>query len=404
MHIILFTLITALFLEQLGQNFLYQKFNFIIDIFGYFQGSFLYICGSLAIIISIFILYKSIKNKTFKPAKWDLCFMLLLGWGLISTLLAEDKELAIIGSHRMDGYFSYLIYAAIYIGVRTLKSEKIRLNIIRYFSLISTFLCYDLIVNDKITSIFFNQNHFGYLLTLSTMLLSGLFIYEKKIYIKVMYTVMFIINIVTLINVDTFGSYLGVLFGMLFTLILVLITKKEKFLVVSTVIALVFFVLVSIAVDSQTKILSQNFNIFGSDVKKISTNAEDVDQAGSYRIALWKRSLEYIKEKPIFGYGPEGVYYDWLSYEDVPNDRPHNEYLQAALFMGIPAAIFYLAGLILLFVYCIKNRKQLPSYAIISGTAVFAYCISAFFGNTMYYTTPYFFMILGMLSYIPNKK
>ena len=177
MHIILFTLITALFLEQLGQNFLYQKFSFIIDFIGYFQGAFFYLCGSLAIIISAFILYRSIKNKTFKPAKWDFCFMLLLGWGLISTLLATDKELAIIGSHRMDGYFSYLIYAAIYIGVRTLKNEKVRLNIIRYFTLISTFLCYDLIVNGKITSIFLNRNHFGYLLTLSTMLLSGLFIY-----------------------------------------------------------------------------------------------------------------------------------------------------------------------------------------------------------------------------------
>ena len=106
----------------------------------------------------------------------------------------------------------------------------------------------------------------------------------------------------------------------------------------------------------------------------------------------------------MFGYGPEGTYYTWIFEDDMGYDRPHNEYIQTALFMGIPAAILYLTGLFMLFIYCIKNRKQLPSYAIISGTAVFAYCISAFFGNSMYYTTPYFFMMLGMLSPILQKE
>ena len=62
------------------------------------------------------------------------------------------KELVIIGSHRLDGYFSYLIYAAIYVIVRSIRNEKIRMYIIRYFTIISTFLCYDLIVNNKITT------------------------------------------------------------------------------------------------------------------------------------------------------------------------------------------------------------------------------------------------------------
>ena len=113
MHIILFFLIASLILEQLGQNFLYREFDFIVDILGHFQGSFFYLFGSLALLLSALLIYKSVKKKEFKPHKWDICFMLLLAWGLISVILADDKELAIIGSHRLDGYFSYLIYAII---------------------------------------------------------------------------------------------------------------------------------------------------------------------------------------------------------------------------------------------------------------------------------------------------
>ena len=404
MHIILFILIAALLIEQLGQNFLYQKFDILIDIIGNLHGTIYYIAGILAIIFAILILYKSIKNKEFKPQKWDICFILLLIWALFSVIFAEDKEWAIIGSHRMDGYFSYLIYASVYIGVRTLKSDKVRLWLIRFFAVVATSLCMDFVFGGSITSIFFNQNHFGYLLTLSSMLLCGLFIYESKLYFKILYILMFCLNVYTLINVDTFGSYLAVLFGIIFTIILMLISKKEKNYIIGTLIAFIFFALISIYVDSQTHILRNNFNVFGSDIEKLATGAPDSDSAGSFRIKLWKHAFSYIKEKPLFGYGPEGTYTSWFFEDEVGYDRPHNEYIQCALFMGIPGTVFYITGLIFLFVYCIKNRKQLPSYAIISGITVFAYCISAFFGNSMFYTTPYFFMMLGMLSKpIPKK-
>lgn len=404
MHIILFILIAALFIEQLGINILYKEFDFLVDMVGNLLGTIYYIAGICAIALALLILYKSIKNKEFKPMKWDICFILLLIWGLFSVILAEDKQLAIMGSHRIDGYFSYLIYASVYIGARTLKSDKIRLWLIRFLAIVATSLCMDFVFSGSITSIFFNQNHFAYLLTLSSMLLCGLFMYERKIPVKLVYIIMFCVNVYTLINVDTFGSYLAVLFGMLFAMILVLISKKEKSVIISTIIALVFFVVISIGVDCKTHILRNNFSVLGSDVEKIATNAPDSDEAGSLRIMLWKHSFKYIKESPLFGYGPEGTYYSFFE-DGMGYDRPHNEYIQCALFMGIPAAIFYISALIFLFINAMKNRKILPSYAIISGIAVFAYCISAFFGNSMFYTTPYFFMMLGMLSKpLPAKK
>lgn len=396
MNILLFIFIAIMFLVQIFNNCLSTKMSHLTDIIGDVHGTLYYIAGICAIAFAIIILYKSIKNKEIKLEKWDICFLLLLGWGFLSVLFAEDKTLAIFGTHRIDGYFSYLVYASLYIGTRTLKSEKIKLWLIRFFTIVITFLCFDCIVLKDNTSIFYNRNHFAYLLTISSMLLCGLLIYEKKLYFKLIYCALFCCNVYTLILADTFGSYLAVMFGVLFVLLLTHIAQKNLFK--SALLALLLFICVSIFADYNTGILRNNFNLFGLDIEKVTTNADDVDSAGSFRIGLWKYSISCIAKRPVFGYGPEGTYYSFYSVNDCYFDRPHNEYIQYALFMGIPALIFYLTGLFSLFIFTMKNLKRIPSYAFLSGIAVLAYCISAFFGNTMYYTSPYFFMFLGMLS------
>lgn len=397
MHILLFLMIAALFLEQLGKLFLYEKFDFVINIFGNFIGSFFYLSGILAICLSIIILYKKIKAKEIKLQNWDIMFALVMLWGLISVILSEDKHLTIMGTfYRMDGYLAYLIYTAMYIGCRTLKSDKMRLWIIRAFSFVMTSLCFEYLFTENNLSIFNNRNHFAYVLTLSCMLLAGLFIFETKFIFRILYLTMYSLNIYTMIYADTFGSYLGIMFALIFTVIFIVSTKKK--LLVPALITLIFFIVISAYVDSKTGIVTTNFKFFSFDINKVATGSPNADAAGSGRIKLWKQSFEYMKDKPLFGYGPEGTFYKFIEEDKLLNDRPHNEYIQHALFMGIPAAIFYITGLILILVYAIKNRKRLPDYTFISGITVFAYCISAFFGNTMYYTSPYFFMMLGMVS------
>ncbi len=402
MHIILFILIAALLIEQLGIHFLYKEFDFLIDIVGNLLGTLYYITGILAIITAVLIIYKCLKTKNFKLKAWDICFITMLAYGVFSVIFAEDKQLAIMGSHRIDGYFSYLIYASFYIGTRTLKSDRIKLWLMRALSIACTCLCMDYLFFDSKTSIFFNQNHFGYLLTMCTMLSCGLFLYEKKFWLKAVYFVLIIIQTYTLIPIDTFGSYLAVLFGIVFMIVLVFKTNKQ--MLYSALLVFFMFLGISIAVDSQTHILRRNFSFLSEDFEKLWSDDEAKLDAGSGRIRLWKYTLIYIKERPLFGYGPEGVY-DLFYEEGLENDRPHNEYLQHALFMGIPAAILYLAGLFLLFFYALKHIKEYEPHSVIAGLAVFAYCISAFFGNTMFYTTPFFFMMLGILSKpLPAKK
>ena len=120
-------------------------------------------------------------------------------------------------------------------------------------------------------------------------------------------------------------------------------------------------------------------------------------------IAGWQEGIPGMKVggrrqltiPPEAAYGPEG---SGVIFLGIGLDRPHNEYIQYALYLGIPGAALYLTALISLLVRCLGSLKRLPLEGLILGGMVFAYCISAFVGNSMYNTTIYFFCFLGMLA------
>ena len=104
----------------------------------------------------------------------------------------------------------------------------------------------------------------------------------------------------------------------------------------------------------------------------------------------------FIKEKPLFGYGIENLSEKYKSV-GIYEDRPHSSLLQIALFLGIPALILIIYLISNLFINNIKNIKK-ESLINIGILVIFiAYTISSLFGNSMYYTTPYYMIILGFL-------
>ena len=69
---------------------------------------------------------------------------------------------------------------------------------------------------------------------------------------------------------------------------------------------------------------------------------------------------------------------------------------------GIPAAILYISALAVHFVKSIRFRKSSSMLMIGLLCCIIAYLGSSIFGNTMYYTTPFFIMVLGLC--IPVRK
>ena len=361
----------------------------------------------------IIYLWQSLINRP-----WNLALLAMLIWSLIASLLADDLVLAFYGtSYRNDGFFTYCIYAAIYCCAQINSCENRREKVLQYFILASFPLCLvtilqyfnfsteifgiyyqePLLFNMKYAAVFYNTNHYGYYLTMIVAVSAGLYLKSGKTLLQSFYLLAFILNTWCLVINNTFGCYLAVFFICIFAPAL-LYRESKKCNKTKSLIPLLLFLLLTI---SSSQIVTNNFQALSSDVKNIATENSAAKNAGSKRWELWTNGLDMLKAKPIFGYGPENLKKEYLA-RDIDQDRPHNEYLQHALFLGIPALILYLAALYLLLTKWFLNLQNLEISTFVSGLAVIAYLCSAFFGNTMFYTTVYLFLLLGYISQVKN--
>jgi O-antigen ligase len=389
-----------------------------------FYTMFYYLVGAFAEIFSVFyigsLFYREEKfsiKKVLKNNIWDLALLAMLIWSVISTFLADDLDIAMHGTwYRRDGLYTYLVYAGMYVSAKAISSDTLKMWVYRIISIVATGLSFMTLFqcSDKLMKLlgahaealdiytlyaatYYNTNHYAYFLTLAILAMAGLVIVEKKLINKIIFACMYVFNIWALIINDTFGSYLGVMIGIIFLGILFIIKSKKN--IYSVLVVIILFAGMSLCMNIHSNSLQSNLN----EAYENNSNGLLDDSNGNGRIGLWKQAVKFIKEKPVFGYGPDGL---WEAYFEAGflNDRPHNEYLQHMVFLGIPGGSFYLIALVSIFVYCIRRIKKLDKCILVSGGIVCAYCISAFFGNTMYYTTPYFFIFLGMLSTCHSVK
>jgi len=135
-----------------------------------------------------------------------------------------------------------------------------------------------------------------------------------------------------------------------------------------------------------------------SDIGNLIEGNEAAANAGSGRWVLWQTAWNLMLEKPLFGCGPEQMVVYMEERVSIPYAWPHNEYLQHAAALGIPAGLMYLATLISMAFTQIKRVKILRDTTLMAGCMVVGYAISAFFGGTTYVTAPYMFLALGLTS------
>ncbi|MHC1718752.1 MAG: O-antigen ligase family protein [Acidaminococcaceae bacterium] len=353
-------------------------------------------------------------KKSLIKRPWNLALLAMLVWSLLASLVADDLILAFYGTfYRNDGFFTYCIYAAIYCCAQINKNENLREKVLQYFILSSLPLCLvtilqyfnfsteafgiyyreRLLSNMKYAAIFYNTNHYGYYLTMIIAVSTGLYFKSKRILEHAVYIFVFTLNTWCLIINNTFGCYLSIILiclaGPLF-----LNKTAEKFSKTKCLIPLMVIILLTI---SSSQIVANNFLSLSSDIKNIAAENSAAKNAGSKRWELWTNGLDMLKDRPIFGYGPENLGKEYLA-RGIDQDRPHNEYLQHALFLGIPALILYLTALFTILLNWLKNLAYLTVSAFVSGLVIIAYLCSAFFGNTMFYTTIFFFLLLGYIS------
>ena len=361
--------------------------------------------------LTILLLFFRVKNR--QPPFYSSCnayifFLTLCVYCLISTTITGWSNYALVGDlYRNESVFTQLSYFIVFFfvssQVKSLYFRRILIDAIIAVSVLIipySFWLWGHIVNSislstswdpGLIGVFFNINHYGYYLVISTLLSSGMIISENGGK-RWLYIFAFIANTVTLSFNNTFGAWLAISLALLVQILLY--RFKDQSRIKWAVISFLLFIFTTAITGFWTKNVFHSIIRLIQDILLITSNSPNAGKAGSSRWEIWAGTISMIKQKPLFGWGMEGIMrFDKVKF--VGNDRPHNEYLQYAVFYGIPVAILYIAGCVSVMVNGIgSKRKDMLHYAI--WIASVGYMISAFFGNTMFYTTPYFFICLGL--------
>lgn len=375
------------------------------------------LCCTIGVLAIVLYVAKNIREngkptfKSFVKANVPLVFFaVLILLMIISTCVNGFDDKALLGDiYIHESIFNFISYFALYFPLASIVSNKRLRETLLYSFIVSSlpvgifgFIDYVFVplkafdLGAGLSGVFHNSNHYGYYLAMVMTVSAALFVKEKRIPFKILCAASFIINNIVMIENNSFGSYIACFAALVF--ICVIVSLNEKRFNKLTLVMPALFIATTLAMGFITDSVIMNFIILKGDLFNIANGSENAGSAGTNRWGLWMFALDIIKENPIFGYGIEGQKRraEELNIAAQCGTSTHNEFLQYAVFFGIPAALTYISGVFSVFLNGLKNRLQLDNYAVAAFAGAFAYLVSSAVGVSIYYTTPYLFILLGL--------
>ncbi|WP_107947488.1 O-antigen ligase family protein [Lysinibacillus parviboronicapiens] len=389
---------------------------------------------------------------------------------VLSTILSPNISIAIHGTYNQsEGAISWLCYLSIFFIAMNIEYPKKALNYILYslypFVLINLFIIsmnfygHDLLQNSavsKFVKLFLpegaditegsilvgtlNQwNYMSGMFAIMTVMYLTAAVLERTIGRAIGHLVVAIMSIAVMFMSISTSGFLTVCVMMMVVLFVAFRSEKKVqsftmiavFLVVS---APVFHVLAS--KDARVWTESIGFVVKSNPYLKeepapVTSMKKDIEfewmtkayaaekfelpvlperayAAGSGRAYIWEKSIELVKERPLFGYGLDTFMYNFpqysidarsgLYYENIITDKPHNMYvgwLYGTGIMGFLSVIVLIAlSLINPLKITIKNNS---SIVWILGIAWGSYLIQGIFNDSLPGTSESMWAIAGIL-------
>ena len=366
----------------------------------------LYTCyfGGIYSLYNLKRYYKKDKFTTYQKIILILILLFFISC-IISSIFGTSFTQSLLGTdYRREGLFTYIAYFLITINCMFLKNDDKK----KYFNLLiivgcilsifSLFKIKGFISPYQISynGIFYQFNHFSYFLILSLVSNTCLFINENNKKLKIMYYISYLILLIQLILNNTFGSYIAIMITTIFIIIYYLKIKKYK---LSTFIILVTFTLCSIFINSNNQsIVLKNFTDNTKEVINTDFNDEkQVSKLGTTRGKLWIEAIKMIKKRPLIGYGIENLEMEYHNIGMTYADKPHNIVLALSGYVGIPGMLFFITTILLILYEVLKQITKLNIYDVIAYFSVICFLGSSIVANSMYYTTPYAFICIGII-------
>lgn len=325
---------------------------------------------------------------------------------LISTAINGLDEKAVHGvSFRNIGVFHILAFYLIYLYLTAnICGRKAKDFVLLSYIAVSDCIAASALIDryiynlpafagkKEISAIFFNGNHYGYFLTMAILISAGMFLYYSDRRIQLFGGLSMLLNAFILLLNHSMGCIIAVITVLLLLLIVSLF--KNRVLLKRLFLVLAVFIVLGFAGLIFYRGLSQELSTLLGDLQAIIAGSADAGSAGHNRWMLWSVTAEYISQRPLFGYGCEGI--SDLLMDATGRANPHNELLSWAAFFGIPAAIFYLFSILSASAFWIKNKVWNDAPASCAALGACGYFISSLFGVPMFYTLPFFFVFLGL--------
>ena len=322
---------------------------------------------------------------------------------LLSTFVNGFNMMTIDGvPYRYIGIFNMLAFMLIYMGVtRSIKRESFKKYILTGYLAVADLIGLAALLDKasggiaafhekkEISAIFFNGNHYGYFLLMAILIGLAYYLFDSR-KAAIFGAASAALNLIILAINHSLGSILALIIVLICTGLLILI-KDRAYLKKLGILAAVLLI-ASAAAFIISPALRAEFSGLAKDLGAILSNTAE-GSAGHRRLQMWTLTKGYIAEKPLLGYGCEGIAF--MLYEAMKVSDPHCEALAYAAYYGIPAALLYVAGVIGVIVTSIRRIDSNGVQQKAACMAAAGYFISSFVGVGMFYTLPFFFIFLG---------
>ena len=219
------------------------------------------------------------------------------------------------------------------------------------------------------------------------------------------------------------GVGVSIIFGIIY-----IIKNHDKEIIKRTICIIVGFLVIFVFVlipppfvsnlignNQNQNSISGRFLLMSQDLSNVfgDSTEEEFEMSGAGRMGIWLLTLETIAQYPLLGTGPDTLLDGQISIivRDPVNvdlnmrqlaDKAHNEYLQIAATIGIPALIIYLA-FVCQIVFKDKNIfKNNATFILL--VPIISYLVQAFFNISTIGVAPIFWLLLGLIQNEEFKK
>ena len=294
--------------------------------------------GFIGILLGILHFVKSVRksrkdniniNKFFSNRTLITSLFLMLVWSIIaffvnayelSTLTDGLTETLLGKVYKRDGIVSYLAIAGIFSCAYMIRDKVYIIWILRTSALMTTLQSFLIIIDIKNinqflgltedSGVFLNINHAGYYLCMGVMCTVYLILADSKTVFRLgLNYLMYAMIIAALVINSSLGPYLATVCALISCVILAIWLNRDLLSKITPI--LIVFVIVTFMANIVNGKLSSALLLFGLELKWIQ-EGEIAFEMGSNRVGLWKLALDFIKERPFFGYGPGGITYWYL--------------------------------------------------------------------------------------------